>query len=150
MTVLGEEVTLHLWDTAGQEEYARLRTLSYPGTDVFLLCFSLVSPQVSSDWWRAGHVTPTLISDWSRAWTTCGTTGCPSWSTTRRPCRGCWWAPRPTSARTSAVTINRRSCTIMEKAPTMAFSWLKAVTTAFTLRTLLRHFQPGKGPRRQG
>ena len=46
-------MTLHLWDTAGQEEDARLRTLSYPGTDVFLLCFSLVSPQVSSDWWRA-------------------------------------------------------------------------------------------------
>lgn len=29
---------------AGQEEYARLRALSYPETDVFLLCFSVVSP----------------------------------------------------------------------------------------------------------
>ena len=38
------QVTLNLWDTAGQEEYARLRTLSYPGTDVFIICFSLVSP----------------------------------------------------------------------------------------------------------
>lgn len=29
---------------AGQEEYSRLRALSYPETDVFLLCFSVVSP----------------------------------------------------------------------------------------------------------
>ena len=31
-------------------------------------------------------------------------------------------------------------CTITEKAPTRAFSWLKAATTAFTLKTLLRHY----------
>ena len=28
----------------------------------------------------------------------------------------------------------------MEKAPTRAFSWLKAATTAFTFKTLLRHY----------
>jgi Ras-related C3 botulinum toxin substrate 1 len=35
---------LGLWDTAGQEEYDRLRALCYPQTDVFLICFSLVDP----------------------------------------------------------------------------------------------------------
>ena len=39
----GQPISLGLWDTAGQEEYDRLRPLSYPNTDVFLLCFSLVS-----------------------------------------------------------------------------------------------------------
>merc|ERR1712057_79794 len=37
-------VSLGLWDTAGQEDYDRLRPLSYPQTDVFLVCFSIVSP----------------------------------------------------------------------------------------------------------
>lgn len=40
----GETISLGLWDTAGQEDYDRLRPLSYPQTDVFLLCFSVVSP----------------------------------------------------------------------------------------------------------
>jgi len=40
-----ENILLHLWDTAGQEDYDRLRPLSYPGADVVLLCFSLVNRQ---------------------------------------------------------------------------------------------------------
>jgi Ras-related C3 botulinum toxin substrate 1 len=33
-----------LFVSPGQEDYDRLRPLSYPQTDVFLICFSLVSP----------------------------------------------------------------------------------------------------------
>ena len=50
--------------------------------------------------------------------------------------------------------------TITEKAPTRAFSWLKATTTAFTFKTLLRHYAKRAltprslnvklGPRRKG
>ncbi|CAG7921503.1 unnamed protein product [Penicillium olsonii] len=40
----GRPISLGLWDTAGQEDYDRLRPLSYPQTDVFLICFSIVSP----------------------------------------------------------------------------------------------------------
>lgn len=40
--VEGRICSLTLWDTAGQDDYDRLRPLSYPMTDVFLVCFSLV------------------------------------------------------------------------------------------------------------
>ena len=39
------------WDTAGQETYDRLRPLSYPQTDVILICFSI----------DRSHQTPFLI-----------------------------------------------------------------------------------------
>ncbi|XP_031585306.2 cdc42 homolog [Oreochromis aureus] len=45
----GEEYNLVLWDTAGQEDYDRLRPLSYPETNVFLVCFSVVSPKSFQD-----------------------------------------------------------------------------------------------------
>jgi len=51
----GHHINFALWDTAGQEEYSRLRALSYPETDVFLLCFSVVAPasfeNIKSKWW---------------------------------------------------------------------------------------------------
>ncbi|KAF8187950.1 putative GTPase Rho1 [Mycena galopus ATCC 62051] len=40
----GQWVELALWDTAGQEDYDRLRPLSYPHADVVLICFSVDSP----------------------------------------------------------------------------------------------------------
>jgi len=51
----GKPINLGLWDTAGQEDYDRLRPLSYPQTDVFLLCFSIISQSsyenVQSKWY---------------------------------------------------------------------------------------------------
>ena len=46
MTVVIKEncYTLDMQDSQGQEVYDRLRPLSYPQTDVFLVCFSVVIP----------------------------------------------------------------------------------------------------------
>ena len=41
----GQSVVLSLHDTAGQEEYDRLRPLSYPGADIFLLLGSVNVPE---------------------------------------------------------------------------------------------------------
>ncbi|KAL8617646.1 hypothetical protein ACOMHN_047892 [Nucella lapillus] len=59
MTVCGDLVNLWLCDTAGQEEYDRLRVLSYTDTHVFLLCFSVTDPHslhsVSEKWLPEVH-----------------------------------------------------------------------------------------------
>ena len=41
----GKPVNLGLWDTDGRVECDQLRPLSYPQTDIFLICFSIVSPK---------------------------------------------------------------------------------------------------------
>ena len=46
----------------------------------------------------------------------------------------------PRLVQTSASKSSIRRFVITEKAPTRAFSWLKAATTAFTFKTLLRHY----------
>jgi Ras family protein A len=43
IVVDGKSIELALWDTAGQEDYDRLRPLSYPDADVILICFSIDS-----------------------------------------------------------------------------------------------------------
>lgn len=58
--MIGEDpYTLGLFDTAGQEDYDRLRPLSYPQTDVFLVCFSVTSPasfeNVREKWFPEVH-----------------------------------------------------------------------------------------------
>jgi len=54
LTAGDDTIELGLRDTAGQEEYDRLRPLSYANANVFLICFSVVSPvsfeNVSSKW----------------------------------------------------------------------------------------------------
>eukprot|EP01124_Arcella_intermedia_P028320 TRINITY_DN5729_c0_g1_i1.p1 TRINITY_DN5729_c0_g1~~TRINITY_DN5729_c0_g1_i1.p1 ORF type:complete len:225 (-),score=42.63 TRINITY_DN5729_c0_g1_i1:25-615(-) len=48
-------IALSLWDTAGQEDYDRIRPLSYSETDVFLVCFSVINAtsfaNVKTKWW---------------------------------------------------------------------------------------------------
>ena len=44
ISTIDGEISLGLWDTAGQEDYDRIRPLSYPNTDIFIVCFSIVSP----------------------------------------------------------------------------------------------------------
>ncbi|KAK8912581.1 GTP-binding protein rhoA [Metarhizium anisopliae] len=44
IAVDGSNLELALWDTAGQEDYDRLRPLSYPGAQVVLICFAIDSP----------------------------------------------------------------------------------------------------------
>lgn len=40
----GRPINLNLYDTSGQDAYDRLRPLSYPGTHVLLVCFSIPEP----------------------------------------------------------------------------------------------------------
>ena len=61
-------------------------------------------------------------------------------------CESCFWKVGEKSQTQSLllfVVASKRSIrrfVITEKAPTRDFSWLKAATTAFTFKTLLRHY----------
>ena len=44
INVGGTSYMLELIDTAGQEDYDRLRPLSYNKADIFLVCYSVVNP----------------------------------------------------------------------------------------------------------
>ncbi|KAF2295047.1 hypothetical protein GH714_031239 [Hevea brasiliensis] len=65
VVVDGSTINLGLWDTAGQEDYNRLRPLSYRGADVFILAFSLISKasyeNISKKWIpELRHYAPTV------------------------------------------------------------------------------------------
>jgi hypothetical protein len=100
----GKIIEFALWDTAGQEEYDRLRPLSYPETDVLLICFAADYPvslenvedkvcpdgktsmpepfraKGSADWFAYSGILKSHISararlsSWSRPRPTCGGT----------------------------------------------------------------------------
>ena len=40
----GQDVELDIRDTAGQEDFDRLRPLAYSGTDIALIVFSVINP----------------------------------------------------------------------------------------------------------
>lgn len=48
-TMDGIKYKLALWDTAGQEDYDRLRPLSYPDSNMFMMCYSIDSPESLDD-----------------------------------------------------------------------------------------------------
>lgn len=37
-----QRITLEIYDTAGQEDFTQIRTLVYPSTNVFIMCYSCV------------------------------------------------------------------------------------------------------------
>ncbi|KAH7112427.1 P-loop containing nucleoside triphosphate hydrolase protein [Dactylonectria macrodidyma] len=58
--IIGDEpYTLRMFDTAGQEDFDRLRPPLYPHIDVFLVCFSVTSPasfeNVREKWFPEVH-----------------------------------------------------------------------------------------------
>ena len=55
VTVDGTAVNLMLLDTPGQDDYDRLRPVSYPKTDVFIICFSIVNPETFDNVWDKWH-----------------------------------------------------------------------------------------------
>lgn len=61
----GKEITLGLWDTAGVEEYDRLRPLYYPQTDVFVICYSVESPISFENIMTKWH--PEIMQNWPSA-----------------------------------------------------------------------------------
>ena len=83
----GRKVELALWDTAGQEDYDRLRPLSYPDSHVILVCFSIDNPDsLENVQEKVGVAT-------ADAWPACAA----------------WPAAHPTCAKTARLCLCTRS-----------------------------------------
>ena len=108
----GRPSTLTLWDTAGQEEFDRLRPLSYPGTDVVLVCFSLCSPASFSN----------VRTKWG-----------PRLPTTVQACQSSWWAPRQTSGTTRACARSSGSAALRPWPTATGPAWPRSWAAAPTL-----------------
>jgi Ras family protein A len=52
VSIAGHRFELALYDTAGQEDYDRLRPLSYTGAHVFLICFDISEPDTLDNVWE--------------------------------------------------------------------------------------------------
>ena len=54
ITVDGQVIRMELWDTAGQEEYDRLRPICYKNCNAFVVCYSIREPSslqhIKSKW----------------------------------------------------------------------------------------------------
>ncbi|KAH0792743.1 ras-related C3 botulinum toxin substrate 3 [Histomonas meleagridis] len=52
-------IDIRPFDTMSQEEYEEIRSITYEGTDVFIICFSLIEPKtlesVESKWIKEAH-----------------------------------------------------------------------------------------------
>jgi small GTP-binding protein len=59
VTVNGQQITLSLADTAGQEDFESLRALCYPGTNIYLCVFAVNDrtsfDNISSKWMKELH-----------------------------------------------------------------------------------------------
>jgi len=67
-----QEYVIQLFDTAGQEDYDRLRLIAYPNTDVFLVCFSIINPD-SYDNVREKWVPEIMKPEWKAPFLLVGT-----------------------------------------------------------------------------
>jgi Rho family protein len=62
----GKSVQLALWDTAGQEDYERLRPLAYSQAHVLLIAFSISSPDslqnITTKWYAGLSCCPHILN----------------------------------------------------------------------------------------
>lgn len=82
---------LALWDTAGQEDYDRLRPLSYPDSHVILICFAVDSPDsLDNVQEKVEIITPLRSALWLKDGTDISCSGYPKFSTSVKVFLSSW------------------------------------------------------------